>query len=180
PIPVVFVSHDEAFIQKTANLILHLELTKGNQEPLYSLSHDDFFTYRKKREQSIKNHNQLVKNESRGIKKQEEKLQQVCNKAEHQHTNVSRADPRLQKKVKSLKQQKEKLQGEKALVADLRTIAEEPTFFFSPVLAPKKSKLIVDFQLNALINQKGLLSSNITLPIFTQDKIIITGDNGIG
>ncbi|MGF2144694.1 ATP-binding cassette domain-containing protein [Vagococcus fluvialis] len=106
-IPVVFVSHDEAFIQETANQLLHLELTKRNQEPLHTLSHDDFFSYKEKREQGIKTHNQLVKNENRALKKQEDKLQQVWNKAEHQHTQVSRADPRLQKKVKALKQQKE-------------------------------------------------------------------------
>ncbi|MGL4644423.1 MAG: ATP-binding cassette domain-containing protein, partial [Vagococcus fluvialis] len=29
-IPVIFVSHDEAFIQETANQLLHLELTKRN------------------------------------------------------------------------------------------------------------------------------------------------------
>lgn len=63
------VSHDEAFIQETANQLLHLELTKSNQEPLHTLSHDDFFTYKEKREQGIKTHNQLVKNENRALKK---------------------------------------------------------------------------------------------------------------
>lgn len=179
-IPVVFVSHDEAFIQETANQLLHLELTKRNQEPLHTLSHDDFFTYKEKREQSIKTHNQLVKNENRALKKQEDKLQQVWNKAEHQHTQVSRADPRLQKKVKALKQQKEKLSVQKDQVMDLRTIEESPSFFFAPVSSPKKKQLIVDFTLDKLTNEKGVLSRNIDLPIFTQDKIIITGENGVG
>ncbi len=179
-IPVVFVSHDEAFIQETANELLHLELTKRNQEPLHTLSHDDFFTYKEKREQGIKTHNQLVKNENRALKKQEDKLQQVWNKAEHQHTQVSRADPRLQKKVKALKQQKEKLSVQKDQVMDLRTIEENPSFFFAPVSSPKKKQLILDFTLDELTNEKGVLSRNIALPIFTQDKIIITGENGVG
>lgn len=179
-IPVVFVSHDEAFIQETANQLLHLELSKRNQEPLHTLSHDDFFTYKEKREQGIKTHNQLVKNENRALKKQEDKLQQVWNKAEHQHTQVSRADPRLQKKVKALKQQKEKLSVQKDQVMDLRTIEEPPSFFFAPVSSPKKKQLIVDFTLDELTNEKGILSRNIDLPIFTQDKIIITGENGVG
>lgn len=179
-IPVVLVSHDETFIQETANQLLHLELTKRNQEPLHTLSHDDFFTYKEKREQGIKTHNQLVKNENRALKKQEDKLQQVWNKAEHQHTQISRADPRLQKKVKALKQQKEKLSVQKDQVMDLRAIEENPSFFFAPVSSPKKKQLIVDFTLDELTNEKGVLSRNIDLPIFTQDKIIITGENGVG
>ena len=56
-IPVIFVSHDEAFIQATANELLHLELTKKNQVPLYTLSKDDFYTYKEKREKAITTHN---------------------------------------------------------------------------------------------------------------------------
>ena len=179
-IPVIFVSHDEAFIQKIANTLLHLELTKRNQVPLHTISFDDFFTYREKRIKGINTHNQLVKNENRALKKQEDKLQQVWNKAEHQHTQVARADPRLQKKIKALKQQKEKLVQQKEQVMDLRTIDEEPTFFFAPVNSPKKRQLIVDLELDELRNDKGLLAENIHLPLFTEDKIIITGENGIG
>lgn len=179
-IPIIFVSHDESFIQKVANTLLHLELTKRNQIPLHTISFDDFFTYQEKRTQGIQTHNQLVKNENRALKKQEEKLQQVWNKAEHQHTQVSRADPRLQKKVKALKQQKEKLTQQKEQVMDLRTIDEEPTFFFSPVKVPKKKHLIIDLELQELINDKGILAKDIHLPLFTEDKIILTGENGIG
>ena len=180
PIPVILVSHDEAFIQETANTLLHLELTKKNQVPLHSVSHEDFFTYKKQREQMIQTHNQLVKNENRALKKQEEKLQQVWSKAEHQHTQVSRADPRLQKKVKALKQQKEKLSQQKENVMDLRTIEEQPTFYFAPISSPKKKQLIIDFDLPSLTNEKGLLASDIKIQFFTQDKVIITGENGIG
>lgn len=76
-IPVIFVSHDEGFIQETANELLHLELTKKNQVPLHSLSHDDFLTYKNKREKAILDHNQQVRNEQRTLKKQETKLQDV-------------------------------------------------------------------------------------------------------
>ncbi len=179
-IPVVFVSHDEAFIQATANELLHLEMTKKNQVPLYTLSKDDFYTYKKKREDSILSHNTQVKNEQRSLKKQESTLRDVWNKAEHQHTKVSRADPRLQKKVKSLKQQKEKLAFQKEEIQEMRVIEEQPTFFFAPVRSPKKKQLIVDLEFPLLENEKGILSRNIHLPIFTQDKIIITGENGVG
>lgn len=179
-IPVIFVSHDEAFIQATANELLHLELTKKNQVPLYTLSKDDFYTYKEKREKAITTHNLQVKNEQRALKKQETKLRDVWNKAEHQHTQVSRADPRLQKKVKSLKQQKEKLATQKDNVQDIRTIEEQPTFFFAPVSSPKKKQLILDLDLPVLENEKGVLAKDIHLPIFTQDKLIITGENGIG
>ncbi|MFW7431120.1 ATP-binding cassette domain-containing protein [Vagococcus carniphilus] len=163
-IPVIFVSHDEAFIQATANELLHLELTKKNQVPLYTLSKDEFYTYKEKREKAITSHNLQVKNEQRALKKQETKLQDVWNKAEHQHTQVSRADPRLQKDN----------------VQDIRTIEEQPTFFFSPVSSPKKKQLILDLDLPVLENEKGVLAKDIHLPIFTQDKLIITGENGVG
>ncbi|MEG0255068.1 MAG: ATP-binding cassette domain-containing protein [Vagococcus sp.] len=179
-IPVIFVSHDEGFIQETANELLHLELTKKNQVPLHSLSHDDFLTYKNKREKAILDHNQQVRNEQRTLKKQETKLQDVWNKAEHQHTQVSRADPRLQKKVKSLKQQKERLSNQKDQIKDIRTIEEQPTFFFSPVRSPKTKQLILDFNLPILENDKGVLATDIQLSLFTQDKLIITGENGIG
>lgn len=179
-IPVIYVSHDEAFIQKTANELLHLELTKKNQLPLHTISQDDFLTYQEKRTQAILTHNQQVKNESRALKKQEDKLQHVWNKAEHQHTQVARADPRLQKKVKALKQQKEKLADQKDQVKDVRTIEEQPSFFFAPVHSPKKKQLILNFELPELTNEKGLLAKDIELSLFTQNKVIITGENGIG
>lgn len=179
-IPVIYVSHDERFIQKTANELLHLELTKKNQEPLHTISHDDFLTYKDKREKAILIHNQQVRNEQRALNKQETKLQDVWNKAEHQHTQVSRADPRLQKKVKSLKQQKERLASQKAQVKEVRTIDEQPTFFFMPVKTPKNKQLILDLQLPLLENDKGVLATDINLSLFTQDKVVITGENGIG
>lgn len=102
-IPIIFVSHDETFIKNTANAIIHIELTNRKQIPKYTFSREPFKRYLTHRENELLKQEQVARKQAANYKKQMEKRHNVWHKAEHQHQNVARSDPRLQKKVKSLK-----------------------------------------------------------------------------
>ncbi|WP_369595865.1 ATP-binding cassette domain-containing protein [Lysinibacillus pakistanensis] len=105
-IPVMFLSHDETFISNTANAIIHIELTNRKQTPKYTFTREPYESYLFHRENNLQKQEQIAKKQVSDYKKQVNKWDDVWNKAEHQHQNVSRSDPRLQKKIKSLKNQK--------------------------------------------------------------------------
>lgn len=110
--PILLVSHDETFISNTANGIIHMEQTQRKQVPRYTISREPYETYLSNRANHLNKQEQVAKKQASDHKKQMNKWNDVWQKAEHQHQNVSRSDPRLQKKVKSLKNQKKRIENQ--------------------------------------------------------------------
>ncbi|QIL46801.1 ABC-F family ATP-binding cassette domain-containing protein [Vagococcus coleopterorum] len=178
--PVVYVSHDEAFIEATANCILHIELAGRKDQPLHTIDYQDYRTYRDRRLNRISKNEQDIQTQKRALQEKEAKLQQVWQKAEHQHQHVNRADPRLQKKVANLKNQKSRLEKDKANVGELLAYEKESYFSFAYLEDIHRGKLLPLISVAELRNEKGVLSRDIELQVLTGDKVVITGENGVG
>lgn len=179
-IPVIYVSHDEVFIQKTATAILHVELAGRKDIPLHTLDKEGYESYRKRRQERIEKEEHQIKSQNRDMAEREAALRQVWQKAEHQHQHVNRADPRLQKKVANLKNQRTRLEKEKSSIKGFTAYEKESYFSFSyaePIIAGKK---LATINVPILKNDSGVLSSGIELKILTGQKIVITGKNGCG
>ncbi|WEG73093.1 ATP-binding cassette domain-containing protein [Vagococcus intermedius] len=179
-IPVIYVSHDEHFIEQTATRLLHLELAGRKDQPIHTLDNQGYDSYRQRRASRIAKEQHETLAQRKVLHQKEEKLQRVWNKAEHQHQNVNRADPRLQKKVASLKNQRTRLEKEQAGVSDIKAYEKESFFSFAYLDKAIVGKKIATIDLPVLENKKGKLAGAIHLPVLLGDKIVITGNNGCG
>ncbi|WGV57230.1 ATP-binding cassette domain-containing protein [Brevibacillus brevis] len=179
-IPVLYVSHDETFIANTANGILHMELTKRKQVPKYTFSREPYENYIANRMSHLNIQEQISRKQASDHRKQMEKWHEVWNKAEHQHRNVSRSDPRLQKKIKSLKNQRERMEKASETFVEAPSVEEASEFRFDSAVHVPGSKQILDFSLEGLQIANTQLSKQIHLSIKGPEKVAIIGENGVG
>ncbi|MFI8712250.1 ATP-binding cassette domain-containing protein [Brevibacillus brevis] len=179
-IPVLYVSHDETFIANTANGILHMELTKRKQVPKYTFSREPYENYIANRMSHLNKQEQISRKQASDHRKQMEKWHDVWNKAEHQHRNVSRSDPRLQKKIKSLKNQRERMEKASETFVEAPSVEEASEFRFDSAVHVPGSKQILDFSLEGLQIANTQLSKQIHLSIKGPEKVAIIGENGVG
>jgi len=179
-IPVIFVSHDETFINNTANAIIHIELTNRKQIPKYTFTREPYETYLFHRENNLQKQEQMARKQASDYKKQISKWHEVWNKAEHQHQNVSRSDPRLQKKIKSLKNQKKRMDKATEDFLEIPTVEEASEFSFDSSIHVHRHKKILELSLETLEIANKQLSQNIKLSIIGPEKVAIIGENGVG
>lgn len=178
---VVYVSHDEVLLAKTANMILHLEQVKKKNECRHTLLRVDYDTYVNFRLREIDKKRQIAKSEKREFEKKQDKLRKVMQKVEYQQENISRSDPHgaklLKKKMHSLKAQERKLDNtDLVLVPD---VEEEINFFFEDVVIPK-NKNIIDLYIPELKIDDKVLAKNIKLNVVGNIHVCISGKNGVG
>lgn len=80
---VLFVSHDEILLERTANKIIHLEQLKKKKAVRHTVKNVDYETYVKERAVGIKSRSRLQKRSCSEYKKQQERLRQISQKVEH-------------------------------------------------------------------------------------------------
>lgn len=179
--PVIYVSHDETLLSKTANMILHLELVKHKEEPRWTVLRTDYNTYVNSRIRSIEKNAQVARKEYHDFKKQKEKLSQVMNKVHHQQETITRADPHggkmLKRKMKSIKTQEKRM--DKNIITEVPDVEESISFSFSDISVPRHKK-ILELEIGALRIHNKVLSNNIELTVIGNSHIVIIGNNGSG
>lgn len=179
--PILFVSHDELFLEHTANCILHLERTHKKEIPKATWIRCDYSTYITSRINRLEKTTQVAHAERRKQKKQEEKLQQIMNKVEYQQETISRSNPHggrlLKKKMRNLKAQEKKLENRN--ITEVPDVEEAILFSFPEVHIPKE-KVILKLSLEELKVEDHVLSHSLELEIRGPKHIVITGKNGVG
>jgi ATPase subunit of ABC transporter with duplicated ATPase domains len=104
---VLFVSHDEALITRTANMVVHLEQIRKKTESRYTVKHLRYEEYVRSREDLFETQSRLAANERKEKRKKEEKFQRILQSVNHAQNSVSRQDPHsaalLKKKMHSVK-----------------------------------------------------------------------------
>lgn len=177
-IPIVFISHDEAFLKNVANQILHLELIKKKTEcraTYYKGSYNDYIV---RRTNEIKTQTQIAYKERSERKKQLEVFNQIKNKVEYQQNTISRSDPHgakmLKRKMKSIKVQERRMEEELTEIPD----PEEAIFFQFDQFTFPKNKVII--ALKDFVFQVGNRKYSLNFEVIGPKHIGIIGKNGIG
>jgi len=184
---VLFISHDEVLIERTANVVIHIEQVRRKTVSRCTFMRTGFAEYAAMRQANLNNQEALALNQRRQIKKQEEKFRKIYEKVSNDQKNISRQDPhsgRLLKKkmhsVKSLEHRYERQKEDAVEVPDL----EEAMYirFGNKTSALPAGKTVLDLSLERLMCPDGLrsLAENIRLFIRGSEKVCIIGENGTG
>ena len=92
-IPVLYISHDETLLERTANKIIHMEQLRRKQKPRYTVVPCGYREYVKNRAAAFEKQETLARKERAEYEKQQEKFRQIQQKVEHQQNVISRGDP---------------------------------------------------------------------------------------
>lgn len=184
---VLFISHDEVLIERTANAVIHIEQVRRKTVSRCTFMRTGFAEYAAIRQANLNNQEALALNQRRQIKKQEEKFRKIYEKVSNDQKNISRQDPhggRLLKKkmhaVKSLEHRYERQKEDAVEVPDL----EEAMYirFDNRSCAIPAGKTVLDLSLEKLMRPDGkrILAENLHLFIRGSEKVCIIGENGTG
>ncbi len=179
-VPILFVSHDETLLEKTANAILHMEKVKSKNQARNTLKKIDYKTYVEERNRELLKQEQLSKMDNREYRKDKQEISHQKSTVRSAQINIKDSTMRrlLNKKMKNVMVREKKLNDREKVD---KPETEEPIYisFSEEVLIPNNRR-ILELNLEKLSIGEKTLANDIELTILGPQKIGIIGDNGIG
>lgn len=177
--PIIYISHDETLLSKTANMILHIESLKKKTECKHTLLRIKYDEYVDLRLRTIFHQTQVHNFEKKELEKREEKLKWQKQRVEFEQNNISRSDPHggrlLKKKMHNVKSQEKKLEN---IEITEKPDPEESIYFkFEDVYIPNNKKILNLSNYDLTINN---ITKKINFEIYGNEHTCIIGKNGTG
>lgn len=188
-LPVIFISHDETLIERTANVIIHLEQLRRKTVSRYSVTRAAYREYTELRAARMEKQRAEAANERRQEKIRREKFQRIQQKVEQEQRAVSRQDPHtgrlLKKKMKAVKSLEHRYEREASVMTRMPESEDAIFLKFESGIHMPAGKVVLDFSMEALTVQNGpddarVLAKDIALLVRGPQKVCITGKNGAG
>lgn len=181
---VLYISHDETLLERTANRIIHLEMLRKKKEPRHTVSNTGYVEYTRWRKHQFEKQEQMAKSERREYRERQERLRRIEQKVERQQDKISRQDPHgarlLKKKMKSVKAQEHRFERETANLTDMPEMEEAMFFRFHESEKIPNGKTVLKLEQDKLVAGGRVLAGNIDLWVRGPEKICIVGRNGVG
>ena len=182
--PILYISHDETLLERTATGIIHLEQIKRKTECRHTISYGSYKEYIDQRIRNLSHQEQVAKKERNDYNKQIASFKEVFQKVEYQQNTITRADPHgaalLKKKMKSLKSQEKRYEREKNDFTKMPDDEEAINLQNAEIEKIPNGKIILDLNLSHLKVGNIILSRNIKLLVKGKSHLVIIGQNGSG
>lgn len=183
-VPVLFVSHDETLLERTANVIIHLEQLRRKTAARCTVARMPYRQYVAQRAAGFAHQEQVARGEQSEYEKQQEKFRRIQSKVEHQQAAISRADPHggrlLKKKMKAVKSQERRFEKAHEHQTELPEAEAAILMRFAPGIAVPAGKTVLDFAQEELTAGGRTLARSVRLHVEGPEKLCIVGDNGAG
>lgn len=186
---VLFISHDETLIERTANMVIHVEQIRKKTLSRMTVAHVPYQQYREERANQFEKQEQQALSERREKKIRDEKMRRIEQSVEAKLDNIPRAERgskknrMIKKKMKAVKSMEHRFEREDADMT--QRPEEESAIFFK--LGEKGDKIpagktVLEFSLDELRTPDGerILAQDIFLRIRGSEKIAFIGSNGAG
>lgn len=184
PVPVLYVSHDEALLRKTANAVIHLEALRRKTAPRATVARLPYDTYVELRRSGMEHQAQVSRQEHAAFQQKLERFRQIRNKVEHQQATISRQDPHggrlLKKKMHAVQAMGRRFQQEKERLTQMPEMEEAIFLRFPEDIRLPRGKRVLDLSLPRLEAGGKLLAEQLRLTVTGPERIGIIGSNGCG
>ncbi len=181
--PVLYISHDELLLERTANCIIHLEQLRKKQVPRHTVFQGTYRDYISQRLQAFAHQAQMAKSEQEEYRKQMEKWRRIYQRVDYEQRTITRANPSggrlLKKKMKSVLSTGRRLERQAENMTQMPDYEEAIGLAFDAVEVVQ-GKLLLDFTLDTLCVENRVLACNLRLVLRSGMHIGIIGDNGVG
>ena len=184
PQAVLYISHDETLLERTAEMVVHLELVRRKTLPRWTVARLPYYEYVNQRLRKIDHQTQMARREQADYRMKMEKFRQIQSKVEHRQRTISRQDPHggqlLKKKMHAVQSMGKRFEREKERMTQLPDVEEAIFLRFSENCSIPAGKVILDLDLPYLTVGEHCLAENIRLHVEGPEKICIIGRNGVG
>ena len=200
-LPVLYISHDEEFLRRTANRIIHLEQVRRKTVSRYTVAGVGYDEYAKNRLLQLEHQGQVARSERRDYEKQQERFRRIAQKVEHQQNAISRQDPHggkmLKKKMHAVKSLERRFEKEFVDMTEVPDTEDAVFIKFGEQAYLPPGKKVLELELPELWAGSGdrdsvpeksskefisgkLLAKDILLRITGPEHVGIIGANGVG
>lgn len=182
PLAIVYVSHDEELLRKTATKVIHLELLHQRTKPRAAVASLGYADYIEQRHNTFEHQETVANKQREDYKKKIEKHRQIEQKV-HQDINSTNNDVAgrlLKKKMASVKATGKRFEREKADYVETPVKSDPILVKFSNMKSYDANKTILYWQNEPIEMEGRRLAESVDLHIQTGDKIGIVGANGVG
>ena len=182
---ILFISHDETLIERTADRVILIEQLRGKSVSRVTVANMPFCTFMEERRRAFDKQRQEAFSERREEKKAMERFRRIEQTVEADLRNISRQDPHggrlLKKKMKAVKSLEKRYEREHGEMTDVPEMESPITIRFEQQRAMPAGKTVIEYSLPELLAPDGrILAENIVLKIRGPEKVCIIGDNGVG
>ena len=183
--PVLYISHDEPLLERTANLIIHLERLRRRTAPRCTVARMGYARYVEQRAAGFAHQEQTARKEQAEYAAKMEKYRQIRDAVDHQLNTVSRQNPGkgrlLKKKMHTVLSMGQRFEREKENMTALPEWEEAIlTAFDADKAALPAGKTALRLDLPELRAGERLLARDVRLWVDGPEHIGIVGANGVG
>ncbi len=183
-LPVLYISHDETLIERTANVIIHMEQLIRKTSCRITVSREAYPDYLARRRRAFDHQDQVARKQRNEYDRQMRRWQQIHDRVEHEQRTISRGDPAggrlLKKKMHAVLATGRRLERGKAAFLDFSEEEAAILTRFDPDVTVPAGKIVLDFAADRLEAGGQLLAEGIRLRVAGNPIIGITGPNGAG
>lgn len=181
---VLYVSHDETLIERTANKILHLEQIQRKTKCRHTIAKCGYQMYMESRSQRFRNQERIAGKQREEFVKQQERFFRIQQKVEHQQHTISRQDPHggqlLKKKMHAVKSMEKRFQKQAEDFLDFPEQEEAIFILFQKDCQVPNGKTVLEYELDRLTVEDRVLAENLFLRVQGPEHVGIVGKNGCG
>lgn len=181
---ILYVSHDETLIERTANKILHLEQLRRKSQCKYTVANVNYQTYMEHRTREFSNQDRIAGKQREEFAKQQERFLRIQQKVEYRQNAISRQDPHggqlLKKKMHAVKSMERRFEKEKEEFIEFSEQETAIFFRFAKDCAIPKGKTVLNYSLDVLEAGGEILARDLVLSVQGPVHVGITGKNGCG
>ena len=182
---VLFISHDETLIERTANRVILIEQLRRKSVSRVTIANVPFCTFMDDRQRAFEKQKQEAYSERREEKKAMERFRRIEQTVESDLRSISRQDPHsgrlLKKKMKAVKSLEKRYDREHEEMTEVPEKESPITIRFEHQSPMPAGKTVIEYDLPELKAPDGRrLAENVYLTVRGPEKICIIGDNGSG
>ena len=183
-LPVVYVSHDETLLERTATRVLHLEMAHHKKEPRWTLANMPYAQYMAGRARALERQESQAQMERREARAQQERFLRIQQAVEHAQATISRQDPSggrlLKKKMKAVKSLEKRFEREREDQTQRPNIEYAMDASFAGDHSLPAGKRALEVRVPELRVGDRVLARDIEFLMTGPEKVLIVGDNGCG
>ena len=181
---VLFVSHDETLIERTANAVIHIEHIHHKKVARTTVARLPYREYMEQRGRAFAHQAQVSAFEHEEFRKKEERWREIYEKVDSAQRNLSRRDPStgrlLKKKMHSVMSQGRRLDKEREELTEA-PMSEWQIDITLPEAELPRRKEILRFSCEGLYSPDGnRLTAGFDLNVDAAEHVAIIGRNGVG
>ena len=183
-LPILYISHDETLIEKTANVIVHMEQIIRKTKCRIMVSRCPYREYLSRRRNDFSHQEQVAKKQREDYDKQMEKWRHIYNRVDHEQEIITRQNPGgarlLKKKMHAVLSMGRRFEREKENFLDFPQEEEAILAKFDPSIHLPAGKTVLDSSLDVLKVGERVLARNLRLFVAGSEHVGIIGRNGAG